>query len=103
MNAEKTRSSDVAAEIALRLYVAGGTPSSRRADANLKRAIGDLGQDVPFEIIDVMTDARRAMSDDIIVTPTLVGSTGRLRMVIVGDLADETKLRTFLSSLTSRD
>ena len=56
----------------------------------------------PFEIIDVMTDARRAMSDDIIVTPTLVGSTGRLRMVIVGDLADETKLRTFLSSLTSR-
>jgi hypothetical protein len=43
------------------------------------------------------------MSDDIIVTPTLVGSTGRLRMVIVGDLADETaSCGHSCPSLTSR-
>lgn len=89
--------------VALRLYIAGGTPSSRRADENLKKALLLASPDIACEVIDVLSDSRRAMSDNVIVTPTLVGSVGTRRLVLIGDLADETKLRGFLSSLSGGD
>lgn len=87
-------------DTALRLYIAGGTPSSRRAEANLRKAIETADHRIACEVIDVLADARRAMSDNIIVTPTLVGSAGHRQLVLVGDLGDADKLRGFLANVS---
>lgn len=89
--------------IALRLYIAGGTPSSRRADANLRKALDQARAGIACEVIDVLADARRAMTDNVIVTPTLVGSAGKRRLVLVGDLSDVAKLSGFLASLSDAE
>jgi hypothetical protein len=91
-----------AARVVLKLYVAGVAPNSRRAEANLDAALTELG--VPaaayyFDLIDVLADARRVMTDGIIVTPTLIGSAAARRMVMIGDLSDGTKLKDMLTAL----
>src|SRR5690349_10704422 len=88
----------------LRLYVAGVAPNSRRAEAHLEAALAELSlapETVGLELIDVLSDARRVMADNIIVTPTLVGTTPVQRLVMIGDLSDADKLRDFLRTLFS--
>lgn len=88
--------------VALRLYVAGVTPNSRRAQANLEAALAEHSPAAAafgFELIDVLSDARRVMTDNIIVTPTLMGIAPSHRLVMVGDLSDASKLRDFLRAV----
>ena len=87
-------------EICLRLYVASSTPNSERAEANLDAALREFTEPPDFrvEIIDVLADAKRAVTDSVIVTPTLVALGPKRRLVMVGDLSDPAKLRGLLKS-----
>ena len=87
-------------EVCLRLYIASTTPNSERAKANLERALQDFAAQPGYhvEIIDVLADARRAVTDNVIVTPTLVVLGPKRRLVMIGDLSDSGKLQGLLNS-----
>ena len=83
-----------AGKFTLRLYIAGASPSSGRALSNL-RAFCDkhFGGCPPVEVVDVVKDAKQALADGVIVTPTLVRLAPAPPQKIVGDLSDEARLR----------
>jgi hypothetical protein len=87
-------------EISLRLYVASTTPNSERAKTNLDAALRDFTGPAGcrVEFIDVLTDAKRAVSDNVIVTPTLIALGPKRRLVMIGDLSDSGKLQGLLKS-----
>ena len=63
----------VSAGLSLRLFVAGDSPDSAIAIANLKALFpNDGGCPVEIEIVDVQQDPARAARDGIMVTPTLL-------------------------------
>jgi circadian clock protein KaiB len=77
----------------LRLYVAGQSPRSLRAFANLK----DLcEQHMPgryeIEIIDLVEDPALAQADDILAVPTLVRRLPAPLRKIIGDLSNTEKV-----------
>ena len=90
-------------ELCLRLYVASSTPNSERAEANLDAALREFTElpDYRIEIVDVLADGKRAVTDSVIVTPTLVALGPKRRLVMVGDLSDLAKLRGLLKSAAS--
>jgi circadian clock protein KaiB len=73
----------------LRLYVAGQSPRSLRAFANLKNLCEEhLAGHYEIEVIDLVEDPARARSDDILAIPTLIRRLpGPLRKII-GDLSN---------------
>ncbi len=86
----------------LRLYVAKATPNSARAERNLMAALGALGREpgvLDVEIIDVFTQGKRAVTDGVIVTPTLIALGEGKRVMMMGDLTDTTKLNLLLEGL----
>ncbi len=86
----------------LRLYIAKATPNSARAERNLTAALAAFGSEsAPFdvEIIDVFTHGKRAVTDGVIVTPTLIAVGHGKRLMMMGDLTDVTKLRHLLEGL----
>jgi circadian clock protein KaiB len=86
----------------LRLYIARSTPNSMRAEHNLLaalKALSDAGHAIELEIIDVFTHPKRAVTDRVIVTPTLIGLKDNERTVIMGDLSDGIQLKLFLERL----
>ncbi len=85
------RSAAVAAPIVVRLYVAGESPNSVLAKANLEEAIAQLGAGaISVELIDVLRDSERALRDGIVVTPTLVRATPLPERRIIGNLLRST-------------
>ncbi len=74
--------------IVLRLYIAGETPNSMLALANLRAALSNRPYDL--EVVDVLTAPERALDDDVFVTPTLVRVSPEPRRTIVGSLARST-------------
>ncbi|MGA3141347.1 MAG: circadian clock KaiB family protein [Xanthobacteraceae bacterium] len=87
-------------EICLRLYVASTTPNSERAKANLDAALRDSSASPGYrvELIDVLADAKRAVTDNVIVTPTLVAIGPKRQLIMIGDLSDSNKLQGLLKS-----
>lgn len=86
----------------LRLYVAQSTPNSVRATAHLAAALANLDETVEqpsLEVIDVLAQSKRAITDGVIVTPTLIGLNAGRRIVLMGDLANETHLTVSLREL----
>ncbi len=72
----------------LRLYVVGGAQNSLRALANLEVICRRyLPEGCELEIVDVLQQPRRALSDGVIVTPTLVKLNPSPVARIVGDLS----------------
>jgi circadian clock protein KaiB len=73
----------------LRLYVAGQSPKSLRAFANLKEL---CDQNLPgryeIEVIDLIEHPDLARSDDILAIPTLVRRLPAPLRKIIGDLSD---------------
>lgn len=73
----------------LRLYIAGHTPKSSAALANLKRI---CERHVPgqyrIEIIDLMENPRLAQRDQILAIPTLVRRLPEPMRKIIGDLSN---------------
>ncbi len=69
----------------LRLYVAGQTPKSVTAFANLKKICADnLQGSYKIEVIDLLKKPQLAKGDQILAIPTLVPPVKR----IIGDLSD---------------
>ena len=77
----------------LRLYVAGQTPKSLRAVANLKRICEEeLAGQYHIEIIDLLERPQLAHGDEIIAVPTLVRKLPVPIRKIIGDLSDTEKV-----------
>jgi len=73
----------------LRLYVAGQTPKSLKAFANLKQICEiHLPRKYQIEIIDLMVNPQLARGDQILAVPTLVRKLPEPVRKIIGDLSD---------------
>lgn len=88
---EASRSGDLIDEQRweLRLYIAGQTPKSRAAFANLKKL---CEEHVPgayhIEVIDLLVNPQLARGDQIVAIPTLVRKLPEPLRKIIGDLSD---------------
>jgi circadian clock protein KaiB len=73
----------------LRLYVAGQTPRSLAAFANLKKICEEhLSGKYTIEIIDLLTNPTLAKGDQILAIPTLVRKLPEPVRKIIGDLSN---------------
>ena len=73
----------------LRLYVAGQTPKSITALANLKRLCEThLAGQYHIEVVDLVRQPQMARRDDIVVVPTLVRQLPPPIRKIIGDLSN---------------
>ena len=73
----------------LRLYVAGQTPKSVAAFANLQRICEEyLAGEFEIEVIDLVENPRLAKDDQIVAIPTLVRKLPKPIRKIIGDLSD---------------
>jgi circadian clock protein KaiB len=74
---------------ALRLYVAGQTPKSIAAFANLKRICEQhLAGQYSIEVVDLIKDPALAKGDQILAIPTLVRRLPEPIKKIIGDLSN---------------
>ncbi len=77
----------------LRLYVAGQTPKSLAALANLRRICEEnIGCRYHIEVIDLMKNPQLAKGDQIVAVPTLVRKLPPPMKKIIGDLSNEEKV-----------
>ena len=73
----------------LRLYVAGQTPKSLLAFANLRRICEEhLAGKYHIEVVDLVQNAQLAKGDQILALPTLVRKLPEPVRKIIGDLSD---------------
>jgi circadian clock protein KaiB len=81
------------AEFQLRLYVAGQTPKSTTALANLKRICEThLAGRYEIEVIDLLVNPKLAAGDQILAVPTLVRHLPEPIKKIIGDLSNEERV-----------
>lgn len=77
----------------LRLYIAGNTPKSMTALANLKRYCEEhLRDKYSLEVIDLLQQPQLAAGDQILAVPTLVRKVPVPIRKIIGDLSNEDKV-----------
>ena len=82
----------------LRLYVAGQSPRSLNALANLIQICDvHLAGRHAIETIDLVDDPSRARDDDILAIPTLVRQRPRPERKIIGDLSDTARVLAALN------
>jgi circadian clock protein KaiB len=73
----------------MRLYLAGGSPNSVAALANLKSALRIRSEhEYVLEIIDVVQDPERGVRDGVLVTPMLVKVAPFPERRVLGNLQD---------------
>jgi circadian clock protein KaiB len=73
----------------LRLYVAGQTPNSMRAFANLQKICDEhLKGKCKIEVIDLLKNPQLAAGDQILAIPTLVRKLPEPLKKIIGDLSN---------------
>lgn len=73
----------------LRLYVAGQTPKSLRAFANLRELCEKhLAGRYEIEVIDLLERPQLARGDEIVAVPTLVRALPEPITKVIGDLSD---------------
>lgn len=77
----------------LRLYIAGRTPKSMMALANLKVLCeGQLAGRYQIEVVDLMETPERAKADQIVAIPTLVRRLPPPLKRIIGDLSNKDRV-----------
>lgn len=77
----------------LRLYVAGQTPKSMTALANLKKMCEEhLAGRYKIEVIDLVKNPQMARSDQILAIPTLVRRLPEPMRKIIGDLSNQERV-----------
>jgi len=77
----------------LRLYVAGQTPKSIKAFANLKKICEEhLNGQYSIEVIDLLENPQLAKGDKIVAIPTLVRKLPPPLKQIIGDLSNTEKV-----------
>ena len=86
----------------LTLYVAGDTPRSRQAMANLERICAELlGGRAKCATIDVLDSPEVADAERILTTPTLVRESPTPRRRVTGDLSDAQRVLSALGYTSS--
>jgi circadian clock protein KaiB len=81
------------AQIHLRLYVAGQTPRSQAAMANLRQVCEErIPGQYKIELIDLLKKPQLASGDQILAVPTLVRKLPQPIRKIIGDLSNKEKL-----------
>ena len=84
---------DPRSEYQLRLYVAGHTPKSIAAFANLNRICEThLAGRYKIEVIDLLVNPQLAAGDQILAVPTLVRHLPEPIKKIIGDLSNEDRV-----------
>ena len=79
--------------VELRLYVAGQTPKSLAALANLKKICAEhLEGQYKLHVIDLIKTPQLAQNDQILAIPTLVRKLPEPIRKIIGDLSDRNKV-----------
>jgi circadian clock protein KaiB len=77
------------AQFDLRLYIAGQTPRSIAAFANLKRLCEEhLAGRYRIEVVDLIESPQNARKDEIVALPTLVRNAPPPSRKLIGDLSD---------------
>lgn len=77
----------------LRLYIAGNTPKSTLALANLtKYCEANLANNYTIQVIDLLIQPQLAEGDQILAVPTLVKKVPEPIRKIIGDLSNEEKV-----------
>ncbi len=72
-----------------RLYVAGNSPNSTQAVANLHALCREhLPERHHIEIVDVLRDPKQALADGVLITPLLVRLSPEPGCEIIGNLGD---------------
>lgn len=85
----KSRSAGSKKTWELRLYVAGQTPKSLAAFANLKKICEEhMAGEYQIEVIDLLKEPQLASGDQILAIPTLVRKLPEPIKKIIGDLSD---------------
>jgi circadian clock protein KaiB len=85
--------------VRLRLYVAGNAPNSVHAIANAKALFAAQPSRVyVLEIVDLLVDPLRALTDGIIVTPTLLKLSPGPICKVIGRLSDTDAVLAALGS-----
>jgi circadian clock protein KaiB len=88
----------------LRLYVAGQTPKSVAAFANLKQVCEEhLAGKYKIEVIDLMVNPQLARGDQIIAIPTLVRKLPPPLRKIIGDLSNTERVLVGLQLRPSKE
>ena len=89
----RRRSARAERAVTLRLYVAGDGPNAVDARRNLEAFLAQHpDHDVQLEIIDVLRNPQRGLSDGVLVTPLLVKVAPAPERRVVGNLQDRTAL-----------
>jgi circadian clock protein KaiB len=89
MHAENSTNKSKSAGWVLRLYIAGQTPKSVTAFANLKKICAEHLEDkYQIELIDLLKNPKLARGDQIVAIPTLVRDLPTPMRKIIGDLSD---------------
>jgi circadian clock protein KaiB len=79
--------------VVMRLYVAGNAPNSVQAIANLEAICQEhLKEGYKLEIVDVFESPLRALTDGVIVTPSLSKLSPLPAANVVGNLSDTRKV-----------
>ena len=90
---EQPRRSEEKGPFVFRLYVVDEGPGSARAIANLSAICKNhLPDNHQIEIVDLLQDPRRVLSDHIMATPTLIKLSPAPVRNIIGDLGEEAKV-----------
>lgn len=84
-----TAVSEIGDMLSLRLYVAGDGPNSVEARANLARILeSSPNTRYQLEVVDFLKEPQRALTDGVIVTPTLVRLAPPPRQRVIGTLRE---------------
>jgi circadian clock protein KaiB len=84
----------------LRLYVAGQTPKSIAALANLRRICEEhLAGQYKIEVIDILKEPDRAKRDEVFAVPALVRKLPEPMRKIIGDLSNTERVLVGLQLL----
>ena len=88
--AESAQANQSDVEITLfRLYIADETPASLRAISNLKKIRQEYLHDhCTIEVVDILQDPLRTLSEGVLVIPTLIRLSPKPVRKIVGDLSE---------------
>lgn len=76
--------------VVLELYIAGSTPKSQRAVANVRRICSDwLPDRCELHIIDIFQQPELARARQILAVPTLIRHHPAPKRLFIGDLSDQ--------------
>lgn len=76
-------------KLVLRLYIVAGAPNSNAARANLAEMLSSIStSDYALELVDCLTEPKRALAEGVFVTPTLVKAAPDPLQTIIGSLSD---------------